>query len=92
MGTDNLIQFTEQLPASLRALFVGSIEAAKALYTTDDEFREICRDYDQVEQRLATLEGGAISPLRHEYATLRRDLTAELAERIRSAPWPSEPT
>jgi len=86
MPADNVLRFADRPSASLKALFPEALDELTSLYGGDRGFREICDDFDRVERRLAELERRGPDPLQHEYATLRRELIAEIADGLRQAP------
>ncbi|NKB87048.1 MAG: hypothetical protein GKS06_02340 [Acidobacteria bacterium] len=82
MSPDNVLRFQGRPAARLLKSFPESALALERLYASDREFREICGDLERVEARLDELEADANSRLWTEYTALRRDLVAEIAERL----------
>jgi len=89
MSHNNVLRFAAGPSETLRALFPERVAALADLSGRDPEFREICADYERACRRLAELETGQASPLQREYVDLRRDLIAEIAERIHNEDLPS---
>jgi hypothetical protein len=66
---------------AVQARFPHALERAMRLYELDDNFRDVCSEYEVCARSLARLESDATSstPLRLEYAALLQRLERELS-------------
>lgn len=84
---------TIRMDASIRLVierFPNVQEDARWLFARDEEFRELCEEYEVCNRAAERLDGSRLEeePLRREYAALRLRLEGELLRYLQENPGP----